>query len=104
MGVAVRGAVGRGVHWRAVADRVPVVIVHDAIQGELAERGFVTRWVVVAEVVRMESDERELHVHAGNGNGDSPPTWDILGMLDQSMMMVRSDYLELTDADDDDED
>ncbi len=52
---------------------------HDRI--EEACEGFVTRWVVVAEVVDG-SQERELHVLSGSGiNGDGPPPWDVAGML-----------------------
>lgn len=72
--------------------------IHDAIQRDLESNGFLTRWIVVAEVV-TPSDHRQLHVQAGNGSGDAPPTWDILGMLDHAGMMVR-----YSDDDDDDTD
>lgn len=63
---------------------------HDEIAREYAEHGFVTRWLVVAEVATLD-DNRQLHVAAGNGAGEAPPTWDLIGMLDHATMMIRYD-------------
>lgn len=49
---------------------------HSEIEGEC--EGFVTRWVVVAEVLK-DGEERELHVMSGPRTGPQP--WDVIGML-----------------------
>lgn len=62
---------------------------HNEIQD--ACEGFVTRWVVVAEVVEG-SDERELHVLSGSGLGNGgPPPWDVIGMLESAKSMAERD-------------
>jgi hypothetical protein len=59
----------------------------DEIQKEC--EGYVTRWVVVAEVLE-QGDERELHVLTGSGVEDvGPPTWDVVGMLRVASSMAE---------------
>lgn len=60
-------------------------------QIEEAVEGFVSRWVIVAEVV-VEGDERELHVLSGSGLGNGgPPPWETAGMLAYAHKMALED-------------
>ena len=62
---------------------------HDEIQD--ACEGFVSRWVIVAEVVEG-GEERELHVMSGSGIGGSgPPPWDVIGMLESAKKMAEQE-------------
>ena len=54
----------------------PLVTLHNEVENEC--EGFVTRWVVVAEVLK-DGEERELHVLSGPRTGPQP--WDVIGML-----------------------
>jgi len=66
-----------------------------SLHGEVEQacEGFVTRWVVVAEVL-IEGDVRELHVLSGPRTGPQP--WDVIGMLHTAINIADTDDADST--------
>ena len=52
--------------------------------------GFVSRWVLVAEVI-MDGEKKELHLISSTGSGYSLAPWDVTGMLAYGQGLAEGD-------------